>query len=63
MERRIDAIVRHIRVLNHSSEKMAEQLGEVTVRMARLETNQTWLMRLVWVILSGIVALLIDMFS
>ena len=62
-EPQLDRIRQHIKVLNHSSERHAEELTQVKSSMARLETNQAWLMRLSTLLLSGMAALLIDLFA
>lgn len=39
-----------------------DELGEVVERLAALETDIAWVKRLVWVILSGVIALLVKVY-
>ena len=60
----------HIKILNHSSERMAtaldsveDEVGELSVRVASMEANMAWLMKLVWIILGGIIMIVFRIFS
>jgi hypothetical protein len=53
MEEQLDRIREHVKVLNHSSERMSQELVVLSRRMERLETNQAWLMKLIWIVISG----------
>ena len=70
LETALDRIRQHIKVLNHSSERMASSLnelqddfGEMSERMASVETNLAWLMKLIWIILGGIIMIVFRMFA
>ena len=70
LETALDRIRQHIKVLNHSSERMAsslnelqDDLGDMSERMASVETNLAWLMKLIWIILGGIIMIVFRMFT
>jgi predicted nuclease with TOPRIM domain len=70
MDSTIDAIRQHLRILNHSSERMANSLdlleddvNRLTERLAKIEANQQWLKQLNIVILGSILALVLRVFS
>jgi uncharacterized protein YoxC len=70
LENVLDRIRQHIKVLNHSSERMASSLnelqddfGEMSERMASVETNLAWLMKLIWMVVGGIVMIVFRVFS
>ena len=62
LETVLDRIRQHVKVLNHSSERMASTLdeleddfSELSQRMASVEANLAWLMKLIWMVIGGIV--------
>ena len=66
----LDRIRDHIKVLNHSSERMAnaldgveDDLNELSQRVSAIEANLGWLMKLIWIILGGIVMIVFRMFA
>ena len=66
----VDKIRAHIKVLNHSSERMAnaldgveDEVKELSERVASIEANLGWLMKLIWIILGGIVMIVFRMFA
>lgn len=66
----IDAIRQHLRILNHSSERMAHSLdlleddvNRLTERLAKIEANQQWLKQLNIVILGSILAIVFKVFA
>ena len=70
LETVLDRIRQHVKVLNHSSERMASSLdeledefGKMSQRMASVETNLAWLMKLIWMVLGGIVMIVFRIFS
>ena len=70
LESILDRIRDHIKVLNHSSERMAnaldgveEDLNELSQRVSAIEANLGWLMKLIWIILGGIVMIVFRMFA
>jgi prefoldin subunit 5 len=70
METQLDRIRKHIKVLNHSSERMANslndmdsELSELSQRVAAIEANMGWLMRLIWVVLGGIIMIVFKVFA
>jgi hypothetical protein len=70
LEKTLEIIRGHIRVLNHSSERMVKLLDEVEdelsdlgARVAAIEANMGWLMRLIWVILGGIIMIVFRVFA
>jgi predicted nucleic acid-binding Zn-ribbon protein len=70
METQLDRIRKHLTVLNHSSERMANslndmdsELSELSQRVAAIEANMGWLMRLIWVVLGGIVMIVFRVFA
>ena len=70
LETALDRIRQHIKVLNHSSERMAsslnelqDDLGDMSERMASVETNLAWLMKLIWMVVGGIVMIVFRVFS
>ena len=70
LEQSLESIRGHIKVLNHSSERMVRLLDEVEdelsdlgARVAAIEANMGWLMRLIWVILGGIIMIVFRVFA
>jgi len=70
LEQALEKIRTHVKVLNHSSERMANALdgveddvGELTARVAAIEANLGWLMKLIWIILGGIIMIVFRMFA
>ena len=70
LETALDRIRQHVKVLNHSSERMASSLdeledefGKMSQRMASVEANLAWLMKLIWIVLGGIVMIVFRIFS
>ena len=70
METQLDGIRKHLTVLNHSSERMANslndmdsELSELSQRVAAIEANMGWLMRLIWVVLGGIIMIVFKVFA
>ena len=70
LESILDRIRDHIKVLNHSSERMAnagdgveDDLNELSQRVSAIEANLGWLMKLIWIILGGIVMIVFRMFA
>ena len=70
LESILDRIRDHIKVLNHSSERIAnaldgveDDLNELSQRVSAIEANLGWLMKLIWIILGGIVMIVFRMFA
>ena len=63
MEEQLDRIREHVKVLNHSSERMSQELVVLSRRMERLETNQAWLMKLIWIVISGTAVVIFKVFA
>ena len=70
LETVLDRIRQHVKVLNHSSERMASTLdeleddfSELSQRMASVEANLAWLMKLIWMVVGGIVMIVFRVFS
>lgn len=63
MEEQLDRIREHVKVLNHSSERMSQELVVLSRRMERLETNQAWLMKLIWIVISGTSVVIFKVFA
>ncbi len=70
LETILDRIREHIKVLNHSSERMASTLDELedeffilSQRMASVEAHLAWLMKLIWMVIGGIVMIVFKVFS
>ena len=70
METQLDRIRKHVKILNHSSERMANslndmdsELSELSQRVAAIEANMGWLMRLIWVVLGGIIMIVFKVFA
>ena len=70
LETILDRIRQHIKVLNHSSERMASTLdeleddfSELSQRMASVEANLAWLMKLIWMVIGGIVMIVFKVFA
>tara|TARA_R100001143_G_C3235240_1_gene76578 strand:- start:69 stop:302 length:234 start_codon:yes stop_codon:yes gene_type:complete len=66
----VNRIRTHIKVLNHSSERMADALDgvedevkELSERVTSIEANLGWLMKLIWIILGGIIMIVFRMFT
>jgi chromosome segregation ATPase len=69
MEETLNRIREHIKVLNHSSERMASALdsveddvSELSQRVASIEANMKWLMNLVLLVLGGVISLIFRVF-
>ena len=63
MEEQLDRIREHVKVLNHSTERMRQELVVLSRRMERLETNQAWLMKLIWIVISGTSVVIFKVFA
>ena len=70
LETVLDRIRQHVKVLNHSSERMASTLdeleddfSELSQRMASVEANLAWLMKLIWMVIGGIVMIVFKVFG
>ena len=63
MEAQRERIREHVKVLNHSSERMSQELVVLSRRMERLETNQAWLMKLIWIVISGTAVVIFKVFA
>ena len=63
MEAQLERIREHVKVLNHSSERMSQELVMLSRRMERLETNQAWLMKLIWIVISGTAVVIFKVFA
>ena len=70
LETVLEKIRQPVKVLNHSSERMASSLdeledefGKMSQRMASVETNLAWLMKLIWMVVGGIVMIVFRVFS
>ena len=63
MEEQLDRIREHVKVLNHSSERMSQELVVLSRRMERLETNQAWLMKLIWIVISWTSVVIFKVFA
>jgi len=70
LETVLDRIRQHIKVLNHSSERMASTLdeleddfSELSQRMASVEAHLAWLMKLIWMVIGGIVMIVFKVFA
>ena len=63
MEEQLDRIREHVKVLHHSSERMSQELVVLSRRMERLETNQAWLMKLIWIVISGTSVVIFKVFA
>ena len=70
LETVLDRIRQHVKVLNHSSERMASTLDELeddfsdlSQRMASVEAHLAWLMKLIWMVIGGIVMIVFRVFS
>jgi hypothetical protein len=63
MEAQLDRIREHVKILNHSSERMSQELVSLSHRMERLETNQAWLMKLIWIVISGTAVVIFKVFA
>ena len=63
MEAQLERIREHVKVLNHSSERMSQELVVLSRRMERLETNQAWLMKLMWIVISGTAVVIFKVFA
>lgn len=57
MEYHLERIRDHIKILNHSSERMATELGDITERVAAIEAHMGWVMKLIWLVLGGVIAI------
>ena len=69
MEETLNRIREHVKVLNHSSERMASALdsveddvSELSQRVASIEANMKWLMNLVLLVLGGVISLIFRVF-
>ena len=70
LETVLDRIRQHVKVLNHSSERMASTLdeleddfSELSQRMASVEAHLAWLMKLIWMVIGGIVMIVFKVFA
>jgi uncharacterized protein YqhQ len=70
LETVLEKIRQHVKVLNHSSERMASTLdeleddfSELSQRMASVEANLAWLMKLIWMVIGGIVMIVFKVFA
>ena len=70
LEQSLESIRGHIKVLNHSSERMVrildeveDELSAVGARVTAIEAHMGWIMRLIWVILGGIIMIVFRVFS
>ena len=70
LNKTIDAIKHHVRILNHSSERMARSLDELeddvkalTERLAKIEANQIWMKQINYLILGSILAVILKVFA
>ena len=63
MEAPLERSREHVKVLNHSSERMSQELVVLSRRMERLETNQAWLMKLIWIVISGTSVVIFKVFA
>jgi len=63
MEAQLERIREHVKILNHSSERMSRELVVLSRRMERLETNQGWLMKLIWIVISGTAVVIFKVFA
>ena len=70
LETVLDRIRQHVKVLNPSSERMASTLAaleddfsELSQRMASVEANLAWLMKLIWMVIGGIVMIVFKLFA
>ena len=59
----IQRIREHVRILNHSSERMTEEISDLSERVAAIEAHMSWLMRLIWMVLGGIVMLVFKVYG
>ncbi len=51
----IQRIREHVRILNHSSERMTEEISDLSERVAAIEAHMSWLMRLTWIVLGAVI--------
>ena len=70
LETVLDRIRQHVKVLNHSSERMAatldeleDEYSELSQRMASVEAHLAWLMKLIWMVIGGIVMIVFKVFA
>ena len=63
MEKELEHIVRHIQVLNHSSERMTADLSRLTSRVSSIEAHLSWVVKLVILIATGVVTLVFKVFT
>jgi len=59
----LDRLAHHVRVLNHSSERMTEELSDLSERVAAIEAHMSWHTRLVWMVLGGIAMLVFKVYG
>jgi hypothetical protein len=59
----IQRIREHVRILNHSSERMTEEISDLSERVAAIEAHMSWLMRLIWMVLGGIAMLVFKVYG
>jgi hypothetical protein len=63
MDGQIERIAHHIEILNHSSERMTAELSDLSERVASIEAHMSWLMRLIWMVLGGVVMLVFKVYT
>ena len=51
----LEQLSHHVRILNHSSERMTEELSDLSERVASIEAHMSWLMRLTWIVLGAVI--------
>ena len=59
----LERLTEHVKVLNHSSERMTSELSDLSARVAAIEAHMSWLMRLIWMVLGGIVMLVFKVYG
>ena len=59
----LERLTEHVIVLNHSSERMTSELSDLSERVAAIEAHMSWLMRLIWMVLGGIVMLVFKVYG
>ena len=59
----LERLAEHVKVLNHSSERMTSELSDLSERVAAIEAHMSWLMRLIWMVLGGVVMLVFKVYG
>lgn len=59
----LSQLAHHVRVLNHSSERMTEELSDLSERVASIEAHMSWLMRLTWIVLGAVIMVALRIYS